>query len=70
MNTQLIFQFAMLVGVVWSFFQFVYVDFNGREAEEPNGFVGFIASAICALLTIGVYWGAGAFSEIIKFIQR
>ena len=54
--------FELLIG----YFVMVYSDFNGREAKQPPGFTGFVASCIIVILKGLILYGSGVLSSIVR----
>ena len=42
----------------------LYRDINGRPAKEPVGFSGVVSTLISTIISVLIYYFAGAFSTI------
>jgi hypothetical protein len=58
-------QYLIAFMLLLSFFFNLWVDFHGRKAREPYGFIGGCSTVIITIIIVVVYWKAGAFSLIL-----
>lgn len=57
-------QCGLVFLLVMKFLVMVYLDFEGRKATQPAGFLGFIASIVVNAIGVALFYGCGAFSTL------
>ena len=61
---QKIMQILVVIFLIIGLFRNLYVDINGRKAKEPEGFSAVVGTIIALVISILIYYYAGAFSTL------
>jgi len=56
----------LVLGLFHGLFHGLWLDTNGREAKPPGGFSGAVCTILSIAGMVALYYGAGAFSELIQ----